>query len=225
MRKFLTILVGGGLILLAAMTMTAKADLIEFSVYDGDDIAFDIDLEYDSGLISVHILNRATNYEGASITGLGFNLPVLPGLSLDSFSVVSLGHASGFTGELSYDRVKDGPYGLFDIGAANKWQGSNPNWELNINGGKPQSGVWRGEEATFGFLVSGTGIGSLSAASILGELSEVPPGSMKTPFLVRWQDRIDDRSGFAVIPLPGSLLLCGIGVGFIGIVRRMRRKS
>ena len=29
----------------------------------------------------------------------------------------------------------------------------------------------------------------------------------------------------SVIPLPGSVLLCGIGVGFIGIVRRIRRKS
>ena len=26
------------------------------------------------------------------------------------------------------------------------------------------------------------------------------------------------------IPVPGSLLLCGIGLGFIGVVRRMRRK-
>ena len=29
----------------------------------------------------------------------------------------------------------------------------------------------------------------------------------------------------AEVPVPSSLLLCGIGLGFVGLVRRMRRKS
>ncbi len=176
-----------------------------------------------SGIVNILLNNTSPALNGGFITAFVFNVPA--GAGVTSSLLASSDGDFDLLGETDFsDNVNGAPFGQFDTGAStgNSFEG----------GGNPSVGIAVGGMATFSFTLSGTGLGSLTAADFLSTLS-VPPGAGGglEDFVVRFRGFDDGGSdkvsnaGDTPVPEPATALLLSLGFASLLTSRvRARRK-
>lgn len=173
-----------------------------------------------SGTINISLAN--TSLDTGYITAFIFNIPFLATVTAAPLTP-SDPDFDTIGGPTFNNSVSGAPFGTFDIGAS-----TNGSFE---GGGPPQDGIATGSMGTFSFLLTGTGLGALTAADFLSTLS-VPPGVGSEgvqSFVVRFRGFTEGGSdkvpaSVGVIPEPGSLLLLGLGLASLSARLRLLRR-
>jgi len=174
------------------------------------------------GTVDISLTNTSPAGNGGFITAFVFNLPA--GASLTSSVFSSSDGDFGQLGASTFsNNVNGAPFGRFDIGAS-----TGSSFE---GGGSPSPGIGVGGSATFTFILSGTGLGSLTAADFLGSVS-VPPGAGAgvQGFVVRFRGFEDGGSdkvvgtGDTPVPEPGTAILLALGVASL-LTSRFRSRT
>jgi hypothetical protein len=155
------------------------------------------------------------------LTAFLFNIPT--GADVDSvvFSSTNTNFALiGDDGDFQ-DGESGSPNGQFDIGAST---GGG-----YTGGGSPSGGIAQGDSATFTFVLTGSGLGSLTSESFLSTLSVGPgDGEGAEDFVVRFRGFPDNGSDKVPngetppVPEPGTLSLVGLGLASLAARRRTR---
>lgn len=220
------------------MISTARADVISIAGGTGEPGAFtgSIAVSHTPGsgtaTIIVTLTNTSPAANGGFITGFAFNNPGTPaggniqtvvGYS-QSFAPPGTPPPSNLTligvgtgGTLLSNSISGSPYGDFDLGAA---VGGSL-----LGGGSPLPGIEVGQTGTFTFVVGGTNLENLSAASILA----TPSQGGTAAFIVRFRGFWDGSSDKVVIgaaapnpiPAPPAVVLASLGIG-CGLLGRWR---
>lgn len=207
-------------------TGTALAD--SFSIVgatDSNNTAL-IDFVYDgTDTLNIKITNTSALWD-PRVTGFAFNAPAaVTGVS--SFIA-----DPNFNGAWSYDFDPNDisspqPFGSFDVAGI-----TGP----NLNGGSALNGIPNAANDTvaqpnmvnFTFVLTGTGLGSLTTSSFLSILSDTSTNPTKNDtavsFLGRFQRTGSDGAGSDVaipgqVPEPSTILLFGSGLAGLGLWR------
>jgi hypothetical protein len=189
---------------------------------------------YNSALITVTLTNTSPLANGGYLTGLAFNDPNSPpkgNISGVTSFTPTYDPTSGqeFTllgGNTNFvNGINTEPYGDFDIGAA-----VGGDW---LGGGKPSDGLAVGETGTFQFLVTGTNLNNLSAATLLAAMSTDGTAG----FAVRFRGFTDGSSDKDIagvittenpnnaVPAPPGVVLAGMGLGCLLLGRLRARRA
>ena len=164
-------------------------------------------ITYDSGLGSllVELTNTSNPGNGGFITGFLFN--IADGGNDVSVALTSATHP--FLQTVTPMERAGAPFGIFDAGAA-----LDGDWE---GGGDPNPGIAVNQTGMFGFLVTGTGAGDLTATSFLDE-----------GLVARFRGFVDggsDKLPVVMVPLPAPILMAGVGLAGIILTRKKLRRS
>ncbi len=171
---------------------------------------------------------------GAFISAFGFNIPSISGVTIDSIGgdvddgavqiVTMLGppNEAGWYGRFDPDEIKTpNAAGFFDFGVMNN---STINAFITDGIGKTPN-ISPGATTTFTFAVTGSGLSSLTDSSFLSALS-VGGSAGAFNFAVRFKGiGPDDDSDLAVVPVPSSMVLCALGLGSLGMLQRVKRRT
>ncbi len=161
-------------------------------------------------IVDLALTNTSALLNGGFITAFVFNIP--DGASVTGATLLSSDPSFGILGGPGFgDGVNGAPFGQFDIGAS-----TGGSFE---GGGGPIVGIAAGVTGTFGFTLTGVGLGSLSASDFLTTFS-VPPGAGEglEGLVVRFRGFEDDgsdkvpNSGGGIVPEPSAILLLGLGL-------------
>jgi hypothetical protein len=138
----------------------------------------------------------------------------------DAIATSSLDLAPAFWTQLGLasNAVNGSPFGQFDLGAS-----STGDFE---GGGSPNNGIPAGDDGTFRFAFTGTGLDTLTEQSFVNEFS-VGPGIGGGPqfFVARFRGLVGDASDkVPAIPEPSTYAVVLAGLGLLAFaVRRTRR--
>jgi len=197
-----------------------------------------------SGFVTINLTNTSTS--GGFLTAFAFNNP---GAKVSGASLVSSDSNFTLLGGPSFNHsiptatiplipLFEG-YGKFSIGAGlptlidghpvgNNWYSSTV---------APSNGLGAGQTGMFTFLLTGTGLNTLTTASFLSTGPQddgIAPGGDSSPFIARFRgfrgDLLDlgDKvpvSSIKEVPEPATLILAGMGIFGLLIFRRPRQRG
>ena len=178
--------------------------------------------DYDPTTSTVDIVLNNDSATAGFLTAFLFNIPL--GADVTAATFTSSNVNFGLLGDDDdFDNGESGaPFGQFDIGAS-----TGSSFE---GGGSPALGIPQLGSATFQFVLTGTGLGALTAQDFLSTLS-VPPGDGEgvQGFVVRFRgfpdngsDKVPNGGEPPPIPEPGTLSLPGLGIASLAARRRAR---
>jgi len=174
---------------------------------------------------TVDIVLNNDSLTAGFLTAFLFNIPTGADVASALFSSDNVNFGLLGTADSFDDGESGSPFGTFDIGAS-----TGGGFE---GGGSPLLGIPQGGSATFQFVLTGTGLGALTANSFLTTLS-VPPGAGEgtEDFVVRFRgfpdngsDKVPNEPGTPPIPEPGTMTLLGLGLVSLGARQRARAKQ
>jgi hypothetical protein len=175
--------------------------------------------------LDITIKNTSPAANGGYLTAFVLNNP---GNKITGATLSSSNANFGLLGNPTFnDSVNGAPYGQFDIGAST--------FKSFEGGGNPSKGIAVGASATFHFVLTGTGLDTLTSSKFFSTLSVGPGnGQGDQAFVGRFRgfknegsDKVPgiDPPARNNNPEPGTMTLCGIGLAGLAVVSRVRKRQ